>query len=278
MSASANHEQRLEREAAFHDEWAASIDPATTLVDETFTAPTAVENQHILAQFGPLQGKRILDYGCGAAEAGVYFAKQGAKVVGVDVSLGMLAVARRLAERHGTSIEVRHVTGASIPADAGEFDLIYGNGVLHHVDLSLAKPELARVLTPSGKGCFIEPLSYNPVIEIYRRIADTVRTADEHPLSFPDIEGFRMYFDDVTHREFWLATLAVFLRFYLWERVDPKNERYWKKIYTDAERLRGFFTPLRRLDDVVLARVPALGRLCWNTVITVSGPRRASPS
>jgi SAM-dependent methyltransferase len=273
MTPSVNHEQRLEREATFHDEWAATIDPATTLVDETFTAPTAVENQYILEQFGPLKGKRILDYGCGAAEAGVYFAKQGARVVGVDVSPGMLDVAKRLAERHGTSIEVRRVTGATIPADAGEFDLIYGNGVLHHVDLSRAKPELARVLAPNGKGCFIEPLSYNPVIEVYRRIADTVRTADEHPLSFPDIDGFRAHFDEVAHREFWLTTLAIFLRFYLWERVDPKTERYWKKIYTDAERLRGFFDPLRRLDDVVLSRVPALGRLCWNTVISVSHPR-----
>lgn len=276
MSASANHQQRIEREAAFHDEWAASIDPATTLVDETFTAPTAVENQYILEQFGPLRGKRILDYGCGAAEAGTYFAKQGAKVVGVDVSPGMLDVAKRLAERHGTSIEVRQVTGSAIPADAGEFDLIYGNGVLHHVDLSRAKPELARVLKPSGKACFIEPLTYNPVIEVYRRIADTVRTPDEHPLSFPDIDGFRAHFDDVSHREFWLSTLAIFLRFYLWERVDPKTERYWKKIYTDAERLRGFFTPLRRFDDILLSRLPVLGRLCWNTVITVSRPRVTS--
>ena len=79
------------------------------------------------------------------------------------------------------------------------------------------------MLKPSGKGCFIEPLSYNPVIEVYRHIAHTVRTADEHPLSFRDIEGFASHFQEVTHREFWLTTLAVFLRFYLWERVDPKQ-------------------------------------------------------
>jgi hypothetical protein len=53
MNPSVNHEQRLEREAAFHDEWAAGIDPATTLVDETFTVPTAVENQYILHNLNP---------------------------------------------------------------------------------------------------------------------------------------------------------------------------------------------------------------------------------
>jgi len=264
---------RLAREAAFHDEWASTMDPDTMLVDETFSSVTAVENQHILERFGTLRGTRVLDYGCGAAEAGVYFAKQGADVVGIDVSPGMLAVAKKLAEHHGVAIETREVTENRIPADAGEFDLIYGNGVLHHVDLSIARPELARILKPTGKGCFIEPLTYNPVIEVYRRIADTVRTPDEHPLSFKDIASFRQSFDDVSHREFWLSALAVFMRFYAWERVDPKKERYWKKIYTDADRLRGFYMPLRKLDEAILRRVPALGRLCWNTVITVARPQ-----
>ena len=55
-----------------------SVDPAATPVDETFTGPTAAENQHILEQFGSVEGKRVLDYGCGAAEGGIYLAKLGA--------------------------------------------------------------------------------------------------------------------------------------------------------------------------------------------------------
>jgi SAM-dependent methyltransferase len=270
---SSDYEQRRQREAAFHDDWAAGIDPETTLVDETFTAPTAAENQYILGEFGPLAGKRVLDYGCGAAEAGVYFAKLGASVVGVDVSPGMLTAASKLAARHGVTIETRLVTADGIPAESAEFDLIYGNGVLHHVDQAKARPELMRILKPQGKGCFIEPLSYNPVIAVYRRIADTVRTADEHPLSFRDIDAFKEFFLDVKHQEFWLTALAVFLRFYLIERVDPKKERYWKKVYTDAQRLASFYGPLRKIDDAILKNVPSLGRLCWNTVITVARPR-----
>jgi SAM-dependent methyltransferase len=268
-----DYEQRRQREAAFHDDWAASIDTETMLVDETFTAATAAENKYVLEEFGPLTGKRVLDYGCGAAEAGVYFAKLGASVVGVDVSPGMLAAAQKLAARHGVAIETRLVTADGIPAENEEFDLIYGNGVLHHVDMAKARPELRRILKPHGQGCFIEPLEYNPVIGVYRRIADTVRTADEHPLSFRDIEAFKEYFVDVKHREFWLTALAVFLRFYLIERADPKKERYWKKIYTDAERLASFYGSLRRIDDVILKYVPALGRMCWNTVISVGRPR-----
>jgi SAM-dependent methyltransferase len=265
---------RLQREAHFHDQVAETIDLADVLVDETFTSVTAPENQHILAQFGDLRGRTVLDYGCGLAEGGIYLAKQGARVVAVDVSAGMLGGARRLAERHGVSIETRLVEGSTIPAADDEFDCIYGNGVLHHVDLSRAPAELARVMKPQGTGCFIEPLPYNPLINFYRRVASQVRTEDEQPLSFSDIRDLSRSFEQVTHREFWLSGLGVFLKFYLIDHVDPNKERYWKKIYTDAARIAPWYRPLRTLDDTLLRWMPKLGGLCWNAVITLRRPRR----
>jgi SAM-dependent methyltransferase len=274
----ASDEGRRGREAVFHDEWAKFIRPEELLVDEAFATATAVDNRYVLGQFGGLHGKRVLDYGCGAAEAGVFFAKQGAKVVGVDVSSGMLETARHLAAHHGVAIETRQVVSERIPADDREFDLVYGNGVLHHVNLRLARPELARVLKDDGKACFLEPLPYNPLINVYRRLAKEVRTPDEKPLTFKDVDQFRDNFASVTHREFWLTTLAVFLKFFLIERVNPNRERYWKKIYTDAARLEPLFLPLSRIDDWLLTRLPVLGRLCWITAITLSQPRRNSPA
>lgn len=275
MSSPEAEAQRRQNESEFHDRWASEINPADTLVDETFTSVTAIENQHILSQFGDVRGKRVLDYGCGSAEGGVYLAKLGAKVVGIDVSAGMLAAARNLARHHGVEIETRQVTGDPIPAADGEFDLIYGNGVLHHVTLDVAIPELARVMKPDGKGCFIEPLPYNPVINVYRRIAKEVRTPDEKPLRFADVDRFKGSFSEVSHREFWLTTLSVFLKFYLIDRADPNRERYWKKIYTDNAKLQSFFGPLRDLDTRLLSLIPPLRHMCWNTVITVAGPRRS---
>ena len=263
---------RLAREAEFHDRWAADIDPARALVDESFTAITALENAHVARTFGDVRGLRILDYGCGAAEAGVYFAKLGATVVGVDVSAGMLAAAQRLAAHHGVSIETRRVEGAAIPAERGEFDRIYGNGVLHHVDLGAAVPELARVMKPSGIGAFIEPLSYNPAIAVYRRLAEAVRTPDERPLRFRDIARFAPYFAEVSHKEFWLTSLAIFGKFFLVDRAHPSRERYWKKVITDAAANAWWFRGLPALDERILARLPVLSAMCWNTVIRVARP------
>jgi len=270
----ARDEERRQREAAFHDEWAAEVDIQSTLVDEAFTSVTAVENQHILDAFGNLEGLTVLDYGCGAGEGGVFLAKRGARVVAVDVSARSLEIAQKLAQLNGVTIETRLVTGEGIPAGDDEFDRIYGNGVLHHVSLDKAIPELSRVMKPSAIGCFIEPLPYNPLINVYRKIAKEVRTPDEQPLSFEQIESFRSHFDLVTHREFWLTTLAVFLKFYLWDRVNPNRERYWKKTYTDAARIAPLFQPLQRIDDKLLAGAPLIGRLCWTTVVTVGKPRK----
>jgi len=275
MSSPDAETRRRQNESEFHDRWAAGLDPADTLVDETFTSITAIDNQHILSQFGDVRGKRILDYGCGSAEGGVFLAKQGASVVGIDVSPGMLEAAQNLAKHHGVTIETRPVTSEKIPADNDEFDLIYGNGVLHHVNLDSAIPELARILRPAGKACFIEPLPYNPVINVYRKLAHEVRTVDEKPLTFGDIERFKRHFAEVSHHEFWLTTLSVFLKFYLIDRVNPNKERYWKKIYTDADRVASFFGPLKNLDERLLGLVPALGHLCWETVITVAKPQRS---
>ena len=272
MQLSPNDDVRRQKEAEFHDQWAADVDLEQTLIDETFTATTALENQFVLEQFGDVTGLRVLDYGCGAAEGGIFLAKRGAKVVAIDVSPGMLDLAQRLAKKHGVEIETRVVSSDAIPAADGEFDRVYGNGVLHHVPLATAIPELARIMKPDAIGCFIEPLPYNPVINVYRKIAEAVRTPDEKPLSFGQIEAFKSSFGSVHHREFWLTTLAVFLKFYVWDRVNPNKERYWKKIYTDAVKIAPFFDPLKRLDEELLSRVPALGRLCWNTVITVSAP------
>ncbi|HVR64966.1 MAG TPA: class I SAM-dependent methyltransferase [Polyangia bacterium] len=263
---------RRSRESAFHDQSAEAIDLDSVLVDQTFTAVTAVENQYVLSQFGDVRGKRVLDYGSGLSEGGIYLAKLGADVVSVDVSAKMLASAQVLAGRHGVKLETRLVTGETLPAETDEFDLVYGNGVLHHVPLETAVPELVRVMRREARGCFIEPLPDNPLINVYRKMANRVRTVDERPLTEADREGLRRHFGAVAHREFWLTTLAVFLKFYLIERVHPNDQKYWKKIYSDADRLAGLFAPLSRLDERVLARFPRLGRYCWTTVITVDRP------
>jgi SAM-dependent methyltransferase len=57
---------------------------------------------------GRLDGKRVLELGCGGGPAAVAMAKQGAKVIAVDGSAEQLGHARRLCEREAVSVELHH--------------------------------------------------------------------------------------------------------------------------------------------------------------------------
>lgn len=260
---------RVATERAFHDRWARAIDLDDLLVRESFEAATAIENRYALEALGAVRGKRVLDLGCGAGESSVYLALLGAKVVAVDVSAEMLRTARRLADRHGVTVETVELVSHALPFPDGTFDLAFGNGVLHHVALEPTLRELRRVLRPGGRGAFVEPLPYNPVIEVYRHLASEVRTPDERPVRFEELARSRRLFRRLEHHEFWLASLAIFLWFFLIERASPGKVRYWKKVIEDAARYERIFSVLQAVDRFLLRAFPALGRLCWNTVLVI---------
>lgn len=255
------------KEEQFHDEWADSIDVDELMVDESFTAICAYENRYIVEQMGDVDGKRLLDVGCGAGEASVYFAKHGAEVVATDISARMLDIVGQLAANHGVEVKTQKAEVEQMPFADNAFDLVYASNVLHHVNIPKAVEEIQRVLKPGGIACFIEPLTYNPAINVYRKMAMTVRTEDEHPLRLADLKTFRRLFSEVEHEEMWFFALYIFFWFYLVERVHPNKARYWKKVIKDAPRHRFGFAVAGFLDRACLTVLPFLRFWCWNTVV-----------
>lgn len=261
--------KRHEAESEFHDEWATTIKVDELDVPLNFTAITAAENRYCIERMGDLKGKRLLDLGCGAGETSVYFATQGADVTAVDISEGMINVVRKLANRYDVRVDARAMLAEDLKFDDNTFDIVFGNGVLHHTYRPAAYEEVHRVLKPGGMGIFIEPLSYNPVIEVYRHVAQAVRTEDEKPFNFRDFKKLKHIFASVEHKEFWVAALWIFVRMFIIERLHPAKYRYWKHIITHHEQYAGLYTRLRRLDDWMLPKIPLLGRMAWNTVIVL---------
>jgi len=263
----------FERERRFHDAWASRTEAPEVRVRAAFEAITAPENRFILGRMGDLAGRRLLDLGSGLGEAAVYFALRGARVTATDISPEMCALAADTARGHGASIETIATPAERLDVPEGSFDLAYGANLLHHVaDVDAALAAVRRALRPGGRCFFWDPLAYNPAINVYRRIATAVRTSDERPLRFSVLSLFRRHFVAVGHREFWLATLVLFAKYYLVDRVHPNAERYWKRILDeDAARIGWWFSPLQRADDVLL-RLPLVRRLAWNTVIWAERP------
>jgi SAM-dependent methyltransferase len=261
-----------QKEEHFHDAWAASLDPREVMVDESWEAVTCPEHQWIKAQLGELKGRKVLDLGCGAGEAAVWFAKQGANVVASDLSSEFLDLVRRVAELHGVTVETHHGDSDYLNFADNTFDVVYAGNVLHHVDLDKTLEQIHRILKPGGKVVTWDPLRHNPVINVYRRMAMPVRTEDEFPLAIKDINAFRRRFVDVKYDCFWFFTLWIFVRFYLIERVHPSKERYWKKIIREHKRLAPKYNRLRAVDNVVLRTVPFLKRYCWNVAVAATKP------
>lgn len=255
------------KEAHFHDDWAMGEDPGQIHVREVFESPVAMENQFILRRMGDLTGKRLLDIGAGLGESSVYFALRGARVTTVDLSPGMVEFAQKLGKAHGVSIQGAVAAAEDLNVGQGCFDIVYAANVLHHVaDKRAFFQQIHRALAPGGWFFTIDPLRYNPVINVYRRMGSEVRTEDERPLGFEDLAIPRRLFGNVNHREFWILTLSLFLKFYLLDRVHPNQQRYWKKIFSETAAGLWWWRPLR-LADAVLARLPLLRRLAWNMVM-----------
>jgi ubiquinone/menaquinone biosynthesis C-methylase UbiE len=256
-----------QREVKFHDTWASNTALDAVLVRECFEAPTALENQLILKKMGQLKGKRILDIGAGLGESSVYFALQGAEVTTTDISPLMVDKVLQLAAKFQVKMEGIVSTAESLNVPGNRFDFVYIANTIHHVhDREKLFAQIQHALKPGGFFFSYDPLAYNPVINLYRRMATEVRTPDESPLTRADLELARRYFDAVEHHEFWIAALLLFAKYYLVDRVHPNSDRYWKRILKETPKTLGWWSPLVVVDSV-LSRIPGVRFLAWNMVM-----------
>jgi len=83
------------------------------------------------------------------------------------------------------------------------------------------------------------------------------------------VQMVQSLFSETTYDTFWLTTLWIFLRFYLIEKVDPNQERYWKKIILEQARLEPTYQNLEKLDRL-LKKIPWLKRFAWNLAVVAT--------
>lgn len=152
------------------------------------------------------KGKVFLDYACGNGGNALNAARSGAALsLGFDISGVSVNNARRAAE----SAELSNVRFFQADAENTKLpdsciDAVICSGMLHHLDLSYALPELRRILKPGGKVLAVEALDYNPVIKLYRFMTPDMRTEWEkaHILDLGDVR-FASRFLDVLDVKYW---------------------------------------------------------------------------
>ena len=245
---------KQQRERAFHDVAFAESTRASVWGYYRITRASRLAFQATLLAEG-LEGRRVLEYGSGATAQAFFLAQHGAHVTGIDISPVAVEQGRKRAasEHLEDRIEFRVMDAERLEFEGAAFDLVCGSAVLHHLDLSLAYPEIARVLRPGGVGIFVEPLGHNPVINAYRRRTPELRTADEHPLLMDDLAQASEYFGEVDQQFFHLSSLAAI----------PLRNR---------QRFPIILSALDQLDRGLFRVAPAIRRQAWMTVLRVAEP------
>jgi 2-polyprenyl-3-methyl-5-hydroxy-6-metoxy-1,4-benzoquinol methylase len=112
--------------------------PFAKFIDNHWRGVVQVRLDENVKRFSPMEGKRLLDVGCGSGRFCLAYAAHGAKkVVGIDFAKGMIDIANKLAKDAGVDDRVEYICGL-FPGDMGEvtepFDGTSGNGFFDYIE------------------------------------------------------------------------------------------------------------------------------------------------
>lgn len=203
----------------------------------------------------------VLDYCCGNGDNSIRIAKmtRAKKCVGIDISDISVENAKKRAKAQGvadkTEFLVADAENTKFPDDS--FDIIICAGVLHHLDIRAAFPELARILKPSGKIIAIEALNINPIFHLYRKLTPELRTEweTEHILGPKDLTTAAEHFAEMSVDYFHLAAVPCAFLLPIPTLFKP-------------------MLALANLIDAVLMKIPGINRLAWQMVFVLSNPKK----
>jgi SAM-dependent methyltransferase len=103
-----------------------------------------------------VDGKDVIELGCGTAYFSAWLARRGARPVGIDPTPAQLATARAMQERHGLEFPLLLCAAESVPLPDASFDVALSEyGASIWADPYLWVPEAARLLRPGGELVFL---------------------------------------------------------------------------------------------------------------------------
>ncbi len=118
--------------------------------------------EHIDSVVG-LEGKRVVDVGCGGGILAEAMARRGAEVTGIDLGEKGLKVAQLHLQESGLSVAYRHVSAEELAQQqAGHYDLVTCMEMLEHVPDPASTVRACSTLVKPGGWCVFATISRTP--------------------------------------------------------------------------------------------------------------------
>ena len=103
-----------------------------------------------------VSGLDVVDLGCGTGYWCAWFAKLGARPVGLDLSENQLATARAFQQEYGIDFPLIHASAEDPPLEDGSFDMVFSEyGAAIWCDPFAWIPQAYRLLKPGGRLIFL---------------------------------------------------------------------------------------------------------------------------
>ena len=156
--------------------------------------------ERLFALAQPLGGRDVLEIGCGSGTNAIYLSANGARVWAYDVSPQAIAIAKQRVQANNLADRIcLTVAGSLEEAFVGEkFDVIFGNVVLHHLDLTGLGERLRRRLRAGGCCVFREPVVRCGLLAALRSLVPwhlSNPSPDERPLTDRDLRALAQPFE-----------------------------------------------------------------------------------
>jgi len=158
----ATYKDIVSREQKFHDEY--------WKTREAYKVRDKIKIK--IPKVASLAGKKMLICGCGfgtQAVQAVHAAEEGADVYMFDISSAAVEKALEMAAFNGVNVKADVMDFHELQYQDDFFDVIYGDGILHHVDVSVAGRQIFRCLKEGGVAYFRENSDRNPLLRWLRR-------------------------------------------------------------------------------------------------------------
>jgi 2-polyprenyl-3-methyl-5-hydroxy-6-metoxy-1,4-benzoquinol methylase len=164
---------------------------------------------------GDVQGKTVLDFGCGTGENVVPLAERGARVIGMDISPDLITLARRRLNDAGLEarLEVGSAYDTGLPGES--VDVIFCIALIHHLDIPRVVEEMARILVRGGIVIIQEPIRFSRTYAFLRGLLPAHEDISEfeHPLTREELRTVTDRFKVLEQRYFRLPFMPLVRRF-----------------------------------------------------------------